>query len=84
MVNRTCPKCGTSFPDDNGGWAQSAISMLVPAPAVRDMATQARCPKCQYVFADSEVRFLSASGLKAVRTVIWFAIAALLAWAALS
>jgi uncharacterized C2H2 Zn-finger protein len=79
MADQECPKCGTHFPvtDD---WATSAVSTLIAAPAVRDMATQVRCPKCDHVFADNEVRHLLSSGPSAM--IIFLALlAALLIWA---
>jgi uncharacterized C2H2 Zn-finger protein len=80
MAHQTCPRCGARFPDDHG-WAKTAISLLVAAPAVRDMATQVRCPTCQYVFAEGEVRYLNASGAKGARATAWLVIAAAFVWA---
>jgi len=56
MENQECPKCGAHFPT-NDGWAKNALSTLSPFPAVRDMATQVRCPKCGHVFAESDVSY---------------------------
>jgi len=58
MAKQTCPKCGTEFPMSEG-WARAAVSVLIPAPAVPDMASQVRCPHCQHLFADGDVRHLA-------------------------
>jgi hypothetical protein len=60
MPIQTCPRCGTRFEIERG-WAHSALSLLMPAPAVPDMATQVRCPNCGHVFGEGEVRHLAAS-----------------------
>lgn len=60
MAQQTCPNCGTRF-SDGERWARGALSVLIPAPAIRDMATQTRCPTCGHVIVDSEVRYLAAS-----------------------
>jgi ribosomal protein S27AE len=79
MANRECPKCGAHFPvtDD---WAKGSVSLLIAAPAVPDMATQVRCPNCDHVFADSEVRY---PGSSAPRGLMMFLalLVALLIWA---
>jgi uncharacterized C2H2 Zn-finger protein len=80
MANQECPKCGAHF-SSSDDWARSALSTLVPAPAVRDMATQVRCPKCGHVFAESEVSYLRPSlpvGLKILLTLFC---AGILFWA---
>jgi rubredoxin len=58
MATLQCPKCDYKFEADHG-FAKTAVSTLIPAPAVPDMATQVRCPNCRHLFADSEVRYLS-------------------------
>ena len=57
MANQECPECGAHFGTDYD-WARGTLSILSPFPAVRDMATQVRCPKCGHVFAESEVNYL--------------------------
>ncbi len=72
MADQECPKCGAHFPTDDE-WAKSALSILSPFPAVRDMATQVRCPKCGHVFAESEISYLRPSlpiGLKILLTLL--------------
>ncbi len=80
MANQTCPKCGTRFPDREA-FAKSLLSTLMPAPAVRDMATQVRCPKCQYVFAEGEVRWSGALRSRGAALAIWLLAAAVFGWA---
>ena len=80
MAGQTCPKCGTRFPDSEG-WAKSALSTLIPAPAVRDRATQVRCPKCQYLFAEGEVRYWDTVRSSDSAVAILLLAAALFVWA---
>ena len=80
MADQECPKCGTIFPDD-AGWANSAVSTLIIAPAVQDMATQVRCPHCQHRFAESEIRHLWSSRTSGSAAAFWLIVAALLVWA---
>ena len=49
MPKLQCPNCGAlaSSPE---GWAKAALSTLVPAPSVPDMATQLRCAQCHTLF----------------------------------
>ena len=81
MAEQTCPKCGTKFPTSEG-WAKATVSLLIPAPAVPDMATQVRCPHCQHLFADGEVRHLSSSDSKFPRVFAIIAVVVVLGWAA--
>lgn len=80
MAEQTCPKCGTRF-SAGDDWAKGAVSLLIPAPAVRDMATQVRCPKCGHAFADSEVRYREASRFKLPLALVILASLIALAWA---
>lgn len=80
MANQTCPKCGGQFPASDI-LAKAAVSLLVPAPAVRDMATQVRCPHCHRVFADSEVRHLATSQSRVSHLLVAVACLSLAAWA---
>ena len=79
MEEQTCPKCGSRF-STSDGWAKSAVSLLVQAPAVRDMATQVRCPHCQHLFSDGEVRYLDASRFKVSRVLILLVCLGLVVW----
>jgi endogenous inhibitor of DNA gyrase (YacG/DUF329 family) len=83
MGDQECPKCGAHFPVAGAGdaWAKSALSILVPAPAVQDLATQVRCPQCGYVFTEREVSLLRPSlpiGLKILLALLG---ASVLIWA---
>ena len=60
MTTLKCPKCDHHFCVGDG-WAKAAVSTLIAAPAIPDMATQARCPKCHYLFAESDIRYLRSS-----------------------
>jgi uncharacterized C2H2 Zn-finger protein len=55
-----CPKCDSTL-SAGDGWAKTAVAMLMPAPAVPDMASVVRCPKCRHVFTDAEIRYLGAA-----------------------
>ena len=81
MAALKCPKCETLFPAHKG-WAQAAVSTLMPAPAIPDMATQVRCPHCGHLFAESEVRYLG--GSRPLGTILGIAllVVAVLAWVA--
>jgi uncharacterized C2H2 Zn-finger protein len=80
MEEQTCPKCGTKFPTSEG-WAKAVVSLLIPAPAVPDMATQVRCPHCHHLFADGEVRYLASSRSKVSRVLVILACLSLVVWA---
>ena len=56
MQSRNCPNCGSTFLVSDG-WAKSAVALLMPAPAVPDMATQVRCPNCHHFFVDGDIRY---------------------------
>jgi predicted nucleic-acid-binding Zn-ribbon protein len=79
MSNQECPKCGSKFPTGSG-WANTAISTLMIAPAVPDMATQIRCPKCGQLFAEGEVRYLRSPGSKSLVFVLLLLFIGMLAW----
>ena len=74
MSTLRCPKCDFEFSAGGGGdgWAKVAVSTLIAAPAVPDMATQARCPNCQHLFAEGDVRYLRSAW--PVRVNTWLAI----------
>ena len=77
-----CPKCDFKFSDGGGGesWAKVAVSTLMAAPAVPDMATQVRCPNCHHLFTEGDVRYLRSTWPG--RRTAWLAImgVALVAW----
>jgi endogenous inhibitor of DNA gyrase (YacG/DUF329 family) len=79
MASLKCPHCGASMPSDRTS-AQVAVSTLIPAPAVPDMATQMRCNQCGRVSAASELRRTVADRFAPMHTVLWVLAAAFLAW----
>ena len=80
METRTCPRCGSEVPTSSG-WAKSAVSLLMQAPAVPDMATQLRCPMCHYLFTDADVRHESASSWRVLFWATLLGCAFLALWA---
>jgi uncharacterized C2H2 Zn-finger protein len=80
MGDEECPQCGAHFPAADA-WAKSALSILVVAPAVQDLATQVRCPQCGHVFPEREVRHLRSS--RPIGSMILLALlgASVLIWA---
>ena len=79
MAKLQCPKCDCKFEADSG-FAKTAVSMLIPAPAVPDMATQVRCPGCQHLFADGDVRYLAKPFSKGALAVILLGAVAFVYW----
>ncbi len=79
MAKQTCPKCGNQF-STGDGWAKTTVSLLVPAPAVPDLATQVRCARCGHLFAAGEVRHL-APWSKLSRVLFISACLGLVVWA---
>ncbi len=79
MANLKCPKCESTFSAD-AGWAKSAVSLLIAAPAVPDMATQVRCPNCHHVFAEGDIRYLRSSWPKGLRTGLAVIAILVIAW----
>ena len=77
MADQECPKCGAKFPASED-WAKNAMATLIIAPAVPDMATQVRCPQCQHLFAESEVRYQRSSGVRGSAVALWLLGAGLL------
>jgi hypothetical protein len=80
MPTRACPKCGSAVPMSDEGWAKSAISLLVPAPAIPDMATQVRCQNCGHLFAEGDVLYQDAGLVRAWRGVALLGCAFLVTW----
>jgi hypothetical protein len=79
MASLKCPYCGASLPGHRT-WAQAAVSTLIAAPAVPDMATQVRCDNCGRLSAASDVRHSAADRFKPSRILLWLAAAAVLVW----
>lgn len=82
MASLICPDCGVSMPSQ-WTWAQAAVSTLIAAPALPDMATQVRCNECGHVGAASDLRFTAAGHFKPPRLLLWLVAAAFLVWALL-
>ena len=80
MAKMRCPKCDSEVPAEDG-WAKAALSSMIPAPAVPDMATQVRCPGCHAVFAQSDVIYTGAPAASHSGTLAWLAFFAVVAWA---
>jgi len=80
MGDEECPKCGAHFPTADA-WAKSALSTLVVAPAVQDLATQVRCPHCGHVFPEREARHLRTSWPMGLMIFLALLVAAVLVWA---
>jgi hypothetical protein len=79
MSSLHCPHCGASLPSSRS-WSQVALSTLMPAPPVPDMATQVRCNSCGRVSAASDLRHTVADRFRIPRWV-WAALAvAVAAW----
>lgn len=79
MANVVCPQCEAEVPT-SGGWAATAVSLTIAAPAVPAMATQLRCPRCHHVFAESEVRHNAPPYLKAGHLLAGLAALLLALW----
>lgn len=80
MATLKCPHCDTAF-DGERTWSQAALSTLVPAPAVPDLATQVRCSHCGRVSAASDFRSSGMGPRGKADRVVWLVIAAAVAWA---
>jgi uncharacterized C2H2 Zn-finger protein len=79
MATLKCPKCDSKFSVEDG-WAKAAVSTLMAAPAVRDMATQVRCPTCQYLFAEGDISHLRSSRPTRLAPILVALALAVLAW----
>jgi uncharacterized C2H2 Zn-finger protein len=81
MATLKCPKCDSKF-SAGDGWAKAAVSTLIAAPAIPDMATQVRCPECRYLFAEGDIRYLRSSWPKGLNTGLSILGLAFIAWVA--
>ena len=83
MAHLRCPHCGADMPSERT-WDQVAVSTLIAAPAVPDMATQVRCGNCGRISAASDLRVVVADRFVPKRALPWFLVAAVvlsvLAW----
>lgn len=75
-----CPRCGAMF-EDHDAWAGAALTSLMVAPAIDDMATQVRCPTCRHLLVESQVRYMRSTGSRVATILIWACIASIFAWA---
>lgn len=80
MATLRCPHCDNPIPSERT-WAQAAVSTLMPAPAIPDMATQVRCAKCGHVAAASDMRTGTADKLAKAHLGLWIAGVVLVVWA---
>jgi hypothetical protein len=79
MASLKCPHCDAPMPEQRT-WAEAALSTLIAAPAVPDMATQRRCDNCGRVSAASDLRYAVADRLNTTHLVLWVVAATFLAW----
>ena len=79
MAHLSCPHCGSRIVSERT-WAQTAVSTLIAAPAVPDMATQVRCPRCGQISAASDMRVDAAGQAARAPLLLGGLAAALLAW----
>ena len=80
MATLKCPHCGASMPTQRT-WAEIALSTVIAAPAVPDMATQSRCGTCGRVSAASELRYSGADRFEGAHILLWAVVVVLLSWA---
>lgn len=80
MATLRCPHCDNPIPSERT-WAQAAVSSLMQAPAVPDMATQVRCAKCGRVSAASDLRTDTADTLTKAHLALWIAGVVVVVWA---
>ena len=80
MATLKCPHCGSPIPSERT-WAQAAVSSLMPAPAIPDMATQVRCAKCGHVSAACDMRTDTADKLTKAHLGLWIAAVVFAVWA---
>jgi len=80
MASLSCPHCGAVLPSERT-WAQAAVSTLIAAPAVPDMATQVRCSSCGRISAASELRHTIADRFNPWGAILWVLAVVLLTWA---
>lgn len=71
MAHLRCPRCGADLPSERT-WDQVAVSTLIAAPAVPDMATQVRCNHCGRTSAASDLRIAVADRFMPKKALSWF------------
>jgi endogenous inhibitor of DNA gyrase (YacG/DUF329 family) len=80
MATLKCPHCGNRIESERT-WAQAAVSTLIPASAIPDMATQVRCAKCGRVSAASDLRSDTADKLTKPHLALWIVGVVVVVWA---
>lgn len=75
MAHLRCPHCGADLPSERT-WDQVAVSTLIAAPAVPDMATQVRCNQCGRLSAASDLRLAVADRFTPKRALPWLLVVA--------
>ena len=80
MATLTCPHCGSPIASERT-WAQAAVSTLMAAPAIPDMATEVRCAKCGRISAASDMRTDTADNLTKPHLVLWIVGVVVVVWA---
>jgi endogenous inhibitor of DNA gyrase (YacG/DUF329 family) len=80
MATLKCPHCGSPI-ESGRTWAQAAVSTLMAAPAIPDMATEVRCPKCGRVSAASDLRAETADRFAKAHVGLWLVGVVVLIWA---
>ena len=80
MATLKCPHCGNPIASERT-WAQAAVSTLMAAPAIPDMATEVRCAKCGRISAASDMRTDTADNLTKPHLVLWIVGVVVVVWA---
>ena len=80
MSTLKCPHCGSPI-ESGRTWAQAAVSTLMAAPAIPDMATEVRCPKCGRVSTARDVRTETADQFAKAHLGLWLVGVVVLIWA---
>ena len=80
MATLKCPHCGNPIGSERT-WAQAAVSTLMPAPAIPDMATEVRCAACGRVSAASDMRTETADRLTKPHLAVWIVGVVVVVWA---
>lgn len=80
MATLKCPHCGSRIESERT-WVQAAVSTLMPAPAIPDMATEVRCAECGRVSAASDLRSDTADRLAKPHLALWIVGVVVVVWA---
>lgn len=66
MLDEECLKCGANFPADRA-WANRSLAMALLSPALQELDTRVKCPRCGYIFESKEFRFFGFVRPRAMR-----------------